>query len=431
MLVIVTIFIFAIIIYSFKRFGRFITPTSVFCGGFLASCCSAIYFQKKWGFEMNGLTASVIILGILAFLWGASLAKRRFKYATNDSSIELMSFDISNKILIGILLFQIVAYYMQISYIKRYTGIDNIFLASAYYDQLSKYGDTSDFVYPSWTARFLTFSKMFSFFIQYWLARSISFCTSIKKNTKYLLWINFIVSAFACLITGSRGSMIDFVLVFVLMVIFMTKSDIVRRGIPYRKLFLLISIVILGLFLFQNMAVWMGREGARNINATDYIGMYLGAQIPLLNQALQNPFFTKEWGRLTFGALLYPELPSLYNDLFPMGDIHGYPLGNVYTIFASLYYDFGLFGTLLYLFVLSFILQYLYDYYSVYSGKYQNSLFPILFFYFFIEYETLVFAFFSNRTSMIFNNNVLRMIIYMMICIPFLKKIGIKLIKLS
>ena len=101
MLVIVTIFIFAIIIYSFKRFGRFITPTSVFCGGFLASCCSAIYFQKKWGFEMNGLTASVIILGILAFLWGASLAKRRFKYATNDSSIELMSFDISNKILDG------------------------------------------------------------------------------------------------------------------------------------------------------------------------------------------------------------------------------------------------------------------------------------------------------------------------------------------
>ena len=433
MLIIVTLFIFAIIICTFKSFGRFITPTSVFCCSLFAACCSAISFQKKWGYEMSELTALMIMSGVFIFLFGALLARINFKNKSHNVQRDNkpMYLDINNVILIGFILFQIVSYYFQISYIKQYAGINDLFLASAYYDQQSKYGEISDFIYPVWTARGIFLSKIISYFILYWLARSISFPFTTKKSTKHLLWIDFIISTLACLITGSRGTAIDFILVLILMVIFMKQSDVVRYGIPYKIIIPSIMGIIILLYFFQDFADLLGREGTSSINASDYFGMYLGGQIPLLDQALETPHFTKEWGRLTFSKLIYPEMPSLYNDLFPMGNIHGHPLGNVYTIFATLYYDFGFFGALLYLFILSFILQYLYEYYSAYPSKYLNKLFPILFFYFFIEYETMVFAYFANRSTAIFDGNFIRMIIYMVICIPILKKVGIRFKKLN
>ena len=156
-----------------------------------------------------------------------------------------------------------------------------------------------------------------------------------------------------------------------------------------------------------------------DINSSDYIFSYLGAQIKNLSIITENNIVHSNiFGEQTFHQLYevigkymgidVSILPKTNN--FSYNFVNGHPLGNVYSTFVPFFLDFGLKGVVVISFLMGGFSQYIYNrvkYISNYKDRYIDYS-SILYGYI---YFPIIFSFFSNKFfEMVFS---IRLIYYM------------------
>lgn len=192
----------------------------------------------------------------------------------------------------------------------------------------------------------------------------------IKTRNEILLIISFGLGIANSVILGARGEALQLIFALVSVWFFIKrKHNNWKANIKFKQIIVLMAGLLFMLVIFKSTGDLLGRSSviAVTTSAIDEVAKYLGAEIKnldlFLNEKHSNPVV---FGEQTFSVLL-----TWIDEKYGMGwniksiltfrRINGISLGNVYTLYAPLIYDFGYVGAMIMIVVMAAFSQYLYE----------------------------------------------------------------------
>lgn len=221
--------------------------------------------------------------------------------------------------------------------------------------------------------------------------------------SKRIPWLQImpIVNSVVCVsLNGSRGDAACILLSMVAFIILIDyRNNKHNRKIKVKKIILAILTGGIVIWCFPRVGDLLGRT--TNIVPSDYVAAYIGAEIKNLDIFLSNtkvPVNSGTWGSHVFQA--FQKTLSKYFGFsirrssvsFGFNRVNGHFLGNVYTIFFDLLYDFGYVGNFLIIIILAFLNQKIFDCAEKKAIKKSIPITIILYGYMF---PLILFSFFS------------------------------------
>lgn len=364
---------------------------------FVAVFCGCMY-ANVWDFD-DYRTVLVVTIGLVSFFIFSAVTYMLDKQGHKSVPRELIPIDVQSYKLWIYLLFQIALYLSTFFMMLRNTGggltINGIANIVGSYYEMNRTGTT---VYSS---SFVNIGQIVNFsFVYYMLYIAIVniFC---KKKNKLLIYVNIIVGIVGSLLTGTKTAFYMFVVgAFIMTIVLRSKTNGWKKNISIKSIFKIIIILLFALAAFVGINSMQGRT-MTDVAILDTIATYLGSPIKNLELFIKENHRNSEvFGGQTF-ASTYSDLYDLTGNsiykitsLYKYRWLNGHGLGNVYTIFMPLYYDFGVFGVFVVMGFIGIFTQKIYD-----KMKYRKKNPQVDFYIIFYAYLAfaVMFSFFSNK----------------------------------
>ncbi len=382
---------------------EFASPAFAFVGSFTFSCFWAALYAKKWDLNLNFNTFFIILFGAIIFVFISYITRKKYNKSNKESTEDELKYINIKKykkilFLIFILLMTIISIYYTVKSVDgNFTNIRTT---------LYKYRNYTAFQGKDVNIPFFVSATMGLIHCSaYWFLYVTINNYLVNRKIDYLSLIISIVCGLTNLIEGNRGGILNF-LVSIVPIYLLLKMRTKEKNIKINIKGVIIVCVIATALLFglKLSAQLIGRDDVKKINTMDYIAMYSGAEIKNLDLFLQekheNPNFL---GINTFNSLMKPisKIGGFYEyfekntDVGTFRKINGYNLGNVYTIYYSFITDFGYFGFIPLIILMSLVIQIIYENskYKIYKMESPNIYILIYGFIF----GGLIFCFFGNK----------------------------------
>ena len=391
LLIILTI-IFVLNLYlNNKDFGA---PAVVFSMSFLFSALWGCAFQSTWETDINFSTVAVITLYVVIFSFICLITKYFFAKGKEkgidqncyDEPLELNS-GVMKFILVLFLLMTVVYIRVLMSKIGSSTILQTI--GGTYSTRLETLN------IPFYLRLYIAIAQGVGYWTSYVFIRNIFF-KKVELNALLLFAICFLGN----LLSGSRGVAVCMILSFPANVLLQNyRNNKYARKISIKKLFLVIVIVLFGLWIFANSERWLGRATVSSWNAVDSLGAYCGAEIYNLDSFLKNTKIPQanQFGALTLSSMLnsiskYLGINYTRPTAYSFVHVNGHFMGNVFTMLYEPLYDFGYLGCTILMILYAFLTQITYN---LATNSVSNNSIPFSINFYGYLYPLLAVSFFA------------------------------------
>ena len=404
---------FLVFIYGIKGFRCILNPITLFAIGLLLSMIVCIANYNEWdlkSFHLN--TFSILLFSAISFVIGCLFIHYRYKRIKGTKDLSYLNFSLSKKWLIVYLIFSSAVVLYSFKYLIGTTGATNISEA-AYINYRSNFveGDSSLYMLPMIPRLLKSTVFYLNFYFCFILANKLANGEPLK-NTILLILI-CIVSTLGGLTTGSRGSVFETVIYFIILyVFFKSRMNGFRNKINLKQLLKASILCLLFLFLFFKSGTLVGRDTSENDDILSYLSAYVGAQPKNLDLFMNESHFVHNIpGSHTFKYIysIFVPIEPVY-ELSMFRFVNEYPLGNVYTGFANYYLDFGILGTIVFCFFLGAFFQYLFEC-SIKKTDLKKQYFSFKVFLYAYFAVGLLLNFFGERIGNLVSPNTLKCIV--------------------
>ncbi len=355
-------------------------PSFLFSLVFFVYTFVCVLSQKTYAITLHAPTVVVITLGLSAFTLVGAFSKRirllRKKQGVSRQSLAvsntgLKKIYISNWLVVALIALQLVTIYYFIQYLHAMTAAYNVSWVAEVEGQVSLNSltaqiDLYDTITKFWNFLYVQMNVPIPMlyrignplttaaaYILIYVAVN-NFLVDYKINVLHLISIALL--CVLILLNGSRSPLFRLVtMVLVLFYILTIKQGRHRKG--DRKVLFRIGLVVLlagaGFILMLNL---MGRMDDTSAKISRYLFIYLGAPVVNLDTYLSTSVVGFNDGLL--GAQTFKPLYAYLGKLFHIAafsykgigqfefSANGIEIGNVYTMFHKIVYDFGYGGVL-------------------------------------------------------------------------------------
>lgn len=410
-LVVVT-FAFVILNYELGRHDYLYPPFLYSFAFFFFSTICAIG-SYHYSVVLSTETVFVIMLGITAFTFFFLLFSRIGK---RSKKREIEYINLGNSACVILIILQLISIYFFIKYLKN---IATAYSAAGYthlmatnlsgmiklYDTLTKFWEAifTQLAVPIPMAyRFINPICSAAEYMLLYIGINNYILTKKMNLYHIMVYILMVVRIF---LNGSRSPLLR-VVTFVMVVYYVLqyRRGIIRKG-SY-KLLGRIIIISFGLFFVMIAALFVMGRATGNVDLSNALFVYAGAPIANLNIFINRyeKYFLIGVPQELFGAQTFGKLYAYFGkllsinvniDSFSQFEMSGgYEIGNVYTMFAPVLYDFGILGVIFIESIMAF--YYGLNYYKImYSSNYESFDFRLFIYAYLIN--DIIMSAFSNR----------------------------------
>lgn len=379
-----------------------ISPSISFCFTFVICTFVALLNTDEWSLNLNLLAFEIIFLGVFSFvlgtvtITGVSILTRKNKHIStlNDN----MYITLTNSSLVIFLIFQIIIRIFQYYVILKNVGGGSFNNVVSTYHYMS---EQNNLIYDPF---FISFGNIVCNASGYLLGYILINNYFKSKRISKLLLINLIMAILGSMLSGQRtDAFAILVSIIAYYFIFVNRKKDWKLSFNFKRIIVISLLTFLFIISFKSLGMILGRGS--DINPSDYIFSYLGAQVKNLSIVTENNIVHSNiFGEETFSQLYktiekymgvnISVLPKVNS--FSYNFINGHPLGNVYSTFEPFFLDFGLKGVIIISYLMGLFSQYIYN-----KVKYISNLKSIYvdyssIFYGYI-YFPIIFSFFSNK----------------------------------
>lgn len=374
MFIALAIFFFANFLFTVWKFKVLINPATLFALGFAVAAAMCLGYYDLWNLKtFRQDTFNVFFFGTLLYTVTCALLcpkESELKSHENIDNVPISKLYNINRfqvlMVLAILLQAYVCYFtykfMVASY---YSSWDFMTLAyEAHMD--SREGMKIDM--PRWVSWPSQLSSNATPFIS--LVMGVFIAKKQFRGINALLFIvYFFIAGITYALSATKGGFIQAIIIIILAWYIKFTRINPRLSLPLKKLAVIgaAGVIVVATIGFFNTALGRGDERDNTLSNSIYSGaVYCGAELKNLDVYMYHPHHSSKWGEITFrqyyasmekyGITDYNETKNYIKDFL---SIKGYFLGNVYTIFCDLYWDFGWWG-LLWMPVMAFIAMFVY-----------------------------------------------------------------------
>lgn len=442
MLYILFLVLIFLLYYTFIMEKRDVaSPSFLFVASFVFSCFWAILYKDDWNLKLHFNTFAVIAGGCLIFVIICTITKFFLtsfsKRIEEEKETKLEYIYIEKYTKIVVVLFALLTIGLTINKLLKITGypLSRLSDAMSLFDK-NKFNDNKLSL-----GRGISYCRTIVNALGFWYVYVLLNNFICSKKIDILSAIIVVLSLVSSLITGSRGGAIIMILGSTFLFIILKRQNNEENGTFDLKLIgKILLIFTLILMVFQYSGRLIGRKSNSSnalINASmaEYLATYCGAEINNLDMFLQERWNENRgiFGSQTFIYVIRFLGPRLdindynYNLDLPYVYIGNHKLGNVYTLFYPLIYDFGYVGMVLLTANMAVITQVIYELTKRISTR-DCPIICILVYSYMVP--TIVLSFFSNKFyENIFNTNFVKMVILWYLFNFCMLKIRIKIRK--
>lgn len=406
-------FVYLIVfIIGLNIFRTRLNPVTAFTIGFVACMCVCLINYDKWDMErFHFNTFCLLCFGCLSFVLGCIWFQLYYKGGNVIIDKSYRVFNINKSFLLIYLLFVVVIVSYSFSYLISVTGAENISQAAFInYHAGFVEGDNNLYQLPLVPRLLKSIVIYLNYYFLFILANKIVHKEPLREML--LLMLICIVSSMSNLTTGSRGSIFEPILYFLIVYLCLKNKKEVKNNIgKIKKIIFSIFVSSFILFIFFKSGSLAGRDTSDS-DFVEYMSGYVGAQPKNLDLFINEYHMPNNTpGGYTFGGIFssFIDIKPVFEMSMPR-DVNGHSLGNVYSGFSSYYYDFGIFGSIIFCFFLGIFFQFLYV--NTFDDTRLNKryfLFSIFFYAYFLQ--GLILNFFGERVCRLFSPLTLKCII--------------------
>lgn len=395
----ILIFISLIFIFIFAYVGShqdIMAPGVLLSFSFVFSTGWALVYAENWSLSPSIFTVAVLVLGTLEFVCITTLMEQ-FSNNNFDTNRGLKWNNLSLLKLLLIAFIELIVIAYIIHSIKQATGVSKLSDAIYTYRRVSLFS-TNRFDLPKLVFIGNYFCNAVGYFFGYFFVKK----AILLKKVDFSMILIIILSAYESTLFGSRTGI--FTLIFALVTYWYCLFR-AYRGLKFeiktKYYFIGLTVVVVFLSSFKQLAVWLGRDITKS--AADYLAIYAGAEIKNLDtfiQANSFPITTDIFHSQTLQALskflgkIFGAGGLNYKLDLPFQTINGYDLGNVYTMYYQFLYDLGYVGVFLFVLFFAVFIQFIYI--KVKDFKDNGRISYSILVYGYLT-NTLILAFFSNK----------------------------------
>lgn len=389
MLILLFLFFLILLFITYYLFDKdFMAPSFIISAMYVISIGVALLNYKEWGLSDYSSTTFFIVLGgtVLFILVGfiVKIAVYPTSFQSNNSPDVILKqphhLRINKTITIILISMNIIIVYLWAHAVKNIVGsagsfsqmmetfrsitsysVDPTESIPGYIQQLSKIPTVSGYVY--------------GFILCYNLAWG-----SINKKDWAWCLPNVMLYIVLSIFSSNRLNLLGLIGAFIIY-FYVTRQEVTTKSSSLKSLLKLFYIFVVVLLVFYAIRVLVGRRGSANTGFLDYISLYIGAPVKLLDLFIKQPIHDLSiWGKETFVSIngtlrdLGFNIPKyLMHKEFRI--YNGIELGNVYSAYRSWYADFGVVGVI----ILQSLLSIFYNAYYYLMKKKGFVLHKILF----------------------------------------------------
>lgn len=436
----ILIFMLLLVLFvAYKAMGKdLMSPAFLYTAPFcIALLCGAVY-EDKWSLELHFNTFVTILSGaflfvliciIIHFSYGKRILKTSKKKDNRCIAINIESWKVTLIIVIQCISLYVVVSSMRAS-LAQYGISGNLSMLMYYFRSYSLFSE-----YKVGISGLAGNLRLFSIAACYiWIYVFVNNrILKIKTKNEILLIISCGLGIANSVILGARGEALQLMFALVSIWFFIKrKNNNWKSNIKFKQIIILMVGLLFVLVFFKSAGDLLGRNSviASTTSATDEIAKYLGAEIKnldlFLNEDHSKPVV---FGEQTFSVLL-TWIDAKYDmgwnidSILAFRRVNGISLGNVYTLYAPLVYDFGYIGAMIMVMMMAVFSQCLYENVLVEKkGKVINGKIILNSYILFL----LTFSFFGERIfSSILNFSFYKYILTWLFMMWFVTKVHFK-----
>lgn len=371
------IFLFMYVV-TYYAFGEdVICPAFILMTGYVGCILAACANIENWAIDLHWETVGVLVVGTLTFLLTAYFVFRFmrkhysvFRGIVTDRSV----IRVNDRHVKLFCLFQIVLMVLWVFVILHSTG--DMFDGESWTERMVAFRHWSSYS-TEWMNDGMFFLinqlaqvvSVSSWIFAYVLLHNYVLNHSLSEN-RYLI-LNLVLNVCFQILQGGRGGIVALIMACGMLYIFFDRKC---NGRIF-KITLWKIVKISGLVCFSAIAFYYAKalvgRGASDLDFShvfEYITMYVGGPIQLLDMFLQNPVPASEiFGKETFYMFNTQMIRAGIIDAEPYimhlefrDAVTGAFLGNIYTSYRSYLYDFGIAGLIFMPMLASLIINFVY-----------------------------------------------------------------------
>lgn len=394
--------------------GEYLAPAVLICSAFTLASGDLVLNWKTWGFSSKN-TVQLILVGLISFAGGCVVTDFLFNLKKHESLSGISSrYSLTTDYrMYEYLLIQLVMYAYTLLFLFKTVGMKfSIYLLP---QAIGTYYNTQTEGVPAKLPAILNIWQILNlsgtFFLMYLILTNKRF----GKNS-FIMFLNLWIGILGSLLTGTKTAFFTFIVAWLVMsALVNVKTNQVSLKINFRALFKYVVLICFIFLIFDILTLAQGRT-LNDMTAVQLFSTYVGAPLKnlelMVNQGSHN---SQIFGAQTFMDTYQRIFKLTGNSQFLIDNqyrynwINGQGIGNVYTQFMPLYYDFGLSGSSSVMFLLGMFSQYIYELTKFKRVKGAINYWVI--YYAYLSFA-VIFSFFSNKFfEMVFSRSGIYFII--------------------
>lgn len=415
-----------LLIISLKKFDKDIfSPTLYSVAVFLVSTILNIYCIDLWSIHFSSTTFLVIALGLLSMFLAESLfCNNKWKQGNNNNGFRYLNLSRNTEWAMAIICIVCTfLYYREIKRLGLQMGIGSMSAIGAIKENYGDFGITMNpFVRQGYKIVIAL-----SFVSNFYLCNHILFKQPLKKLIPLI--IPFFCAVIISILGGGRSEMLRQLITFVFMYYIQFQLKYNWQKKPNKNIIKILvpgMAILLTLFFSMRLVVKENSEGQLDIGGpVEYLSYYIASPVEVLDIHVQE----REKHKTDFNFGIDAQAMSGIRDLLGiktkdksngigsgfsyLGD-NNYA-GNVDTIFGPPHMDYGLFGMMIYVFVIYCFFSYVY-YKKIIRRTFSYKFASTLIFYSYFFYEVIL-CFYSDCTYLLLSQTgILQFIVLWIMC---------------
>lgn len=356
--------LFLLFLLSYFSTGKdFFAPTTMMVISFILACMFSVFVSQDVGYHIRSETMWLIVGFLFAGVITGALS-RSLVACFRVREIEDKSTPLSPVFSCFCVIFTLITALLYLRFIRRVGGGGAFSQMMTNFRNASAYSTDADAQIPTWMRQMMNLLRAFFYIHGFDLFHSYEKLSFRRKCT----YIGVMVLTLAVsLLSSGRASAIGNIIGCIALFHFVRIQKLGKYK-TYSLSFILkiFAAVVLSAVLFYMAKELVGRVSDDSF--LDYIAHYFGTSIINLDLFLKNPPASSSiWGKETFysinNILRRFELLDIPHYLIhrEFRILHGVSMGNVYTLFRGLLYDFGTLGALAFYVLQCFVVSILYE----------------------------------------------------------------------
>lgn len=397
---------FSLLWIAYKALKDILSPAFISIFTFLCSTLLCFPMTTIWSIEICKQTVVVITLGLSCMIVACRLNLKRYKITKESYNWNLINVPYK-KIFILITTCICLTFYYLFAVVKagQFIGATNNIEAITAVKQSEDI--EIDFVAKQGVKVVYALA-----YVHLYIFINNILCKSRLRNEIHHL-IPVICSFLCCIFTGVRTDMLKLISAGIFITILLMRFKKIRLDKFFKYAF--IAIVILAFGGASLNSLNKGKDASINTAYTTdlIVAYYIGSPIQVLNMKIEegvNKYRDKTiWGRTTFSRQYYDlnkfgiyesKIEDNIGSVNVLLDYKNGIVANVDTIIGAPLIDFGLWGMMIYIFLIYWILSWFYYHKVLKVGKQNNRSFIIITYSFFIIIPVM--AYYACLPNLIF-----------------------------